>query len=174
MHVHVLGCMRVCVFTCMHVCTVREWQCGNEGGCQRTGWHWCAVTVDLLKVWSALLSRLFRPTVQTFKDTTTACHTEALIYLFFTVHLVCLCRSPTEVFDLLFLGWPIQERVINEQRGATCKNQLQSKSHGRESELSKHVMWHLPFPLPFPPLPVSGGLKLSWSTQVWKKHVVKG
>lgn len=126
MHVHVLGCMRVCVLTCMHVCTVTEWQCGNEGGCQGTGWHWCAVTVDLLKVWSASShvssGQLSRPS-RTPQLHVTQRH---LCMYFFTVHLVCLWRSPTEVIDLLFLGWPIQERALNEQHGAMCKKPITS------------------------------------------------
>lgn len=75
----------MCLFTCMHVCTFREWQCGNEGGCQRRGWYWCAVTRDLLKVWSA--SCLFRPTTQAFKNNSaTACDMQP-IYLYNTFNV---------------------------------------------------------------------------------------
>lgn len=46
--------------------------------------------------------------------------------------------------------WPFQENNIQdskiatiEKHGTMYKKLLQSKSHGRERELSKHVMWHL-------------------------------
>lgn len=75
----------MCLFTCMHVCTFREWQCGNEGGCQRRGWCWCAVTRDLLKVWSA--SCLFRPTTQAFKNNSATARDMQPIYLYNTFNM---------------------------------------------------------------------------------------